>query len=316
MPEDFVFLTDEATVANLNRLAREQGITEEQRILELADLADAALDAAARLSAEGLGAYELLSMVAEGLDFGSMRLHSDAYGACVGSLGAYLTALGELDRAVFCDFLARGAIERGLPLSERELLYTSDAEPTFIYSRNAYADEAYDVFSQDFDGARVKYGASFAECVSAVCEGEVRFCLLPLEERGGVRLPTVSELIYRNDLKINSVTPVFGFDGNANLKYALLSLDFTLPEASEDDDRYLEIRVGADTSVSGLFSVLGYFGTSVYRVNTVTFDTEGEESSYFSIVVRDGGRGFAALLIYLATFISDYTPVGVYKNLE
>ncbi len=316
MPEDFVFFTDEQTVKNLDTLASEQGIVEEQRILELADIADAALDASLELARSGFGAYEILSAVADGLDFGSMRVSDDALNDIVGSLGSYMASLGDLDRAVFCDLYARGAYERGLPLSERELLHTSDGEATFIYSRNAYADEAYDVFSQDFDDPRVRYGKSFADCVSAVTDGEVRFCLLPLEEKGGVRLPTVSELIYRSDLKINSVTPVFGFDGNADLKYALLSLDFTLPEANDDDDRYLEIRVGTHTAISTLFSALGFFGTSVYRINTLTFDTEGVETSYFSVVVRDGGRGFAALLIYLALFISDYTPVGIYKNLE
>ncbi len=184
--------------------------------------------------------------------------------------------------------------------------------------RNALSDEAYDVFSQDFTDPKVRYCASFRECVASVTSEEVGYCLLPLEERGGTRLPTVSEIIFRNDFKINAVIPVFGPDGNADMKYALVSRNFTVPKRGREDDLYLEVRIGADSdfSLSEVLGAVEYFGMSIYRVNTVTFDTEGESETYFSLVVKDMGNSFAGLLTYFTLFIRDFVPVGIYKNLE
>ena len=57
-------------------------------------------------------------------------------------------------------------------------------------------------------------------------------------------------------------------------------------------------------------------GMCIYRVNTVTFDTEGESETYFSLVIKDMGHSFSGLLTYLTLFIRDFVPVGIYKNLE
>ena len=187
---------------------------------------------------------------------------------------------------------------------------------TFAYVRNSFSDEAYDVFSQDFIDPTVRYYKTFRDCARAVTAGDLTYCLLPLEEKGGVRLHTVSEIIFRNDFKINSVTPVFGQDGNADMKYALVSRGFTVPERNEDDDFYLEIRLGADSPLSEVLSAVDSFGMSIYRINTVTFDTEGEAETYFTVVIKDGVGSFAPILTYLALFLRDFVPVGIYKNLE
>jgi hypothetical protein len=119
-------------------------------------------------------------------------------------------------------------------------------------------------------------------------------------------------------LKINAVTPVFGPDGMADLKYALVSDSFTVPDATEGDDRYLEIRIsdGGGSELSSLLSVAVMLGHSVYRVNTHKFFNEDGEETFFSIVIRDEGRSFLSLLSYLTLFIDDYVPQGIYKNLE
>ena len=102
------------------------------------------------------------------------------------------------------------------------------------------------------------------------------------------------------------------------MKYALVSRGFTVPKRHKDDDGYLEIRLGADSdfALAEVLDAARYFGMSVYRVNTVTFDTEGESETYFSVVIRDSGNSFAGLLTYLTLFIRDFVPVGIYKNLE
>jgi hypothetical protein len=147
---------------------------------------------------------------------------------------------------------------------------------------------------------------------------EIGYALLPLEERGGVRLPTVAEMILRGDLKINSVTPVFGLDGSADMKYALVSKNFRPTVTSLGDDGYLEIRFEAssDTSLAELVMVSECLGARIYRLNTVTLRDDDGESTYYSVVFCDDGRGFVSLLAYLTLFVPDAITVGMYKNLE
>lgn len=305
-------------ISNLSRLSAEHGLVMEQRLIELYGLADAALSLAAEYAADGLTGYDLLAAITPesgGLDYPSPD--PDTPSALSGLVGALTGTLSAIDRAAFSVLFVAGARERGIPVVESDLFSTSGGEESFIYSRNALADEAYDVLSQDFVDPRVRYGSGFAECVRAVSTGECRFCLLPLEEKGGTRLPTVAELIYRSDLKINAVTPVFGFDGTADLKYALLSRDFIIPALRAGDDLYLEIRLpAAGGELTPLLSVLGYLGLEPFRIDTLTYTTEGEGETCFSLVLRDAGGGFAPLLCYLALFVGDFTTVGLYKNLE
>ena len=184
--------------------------------------------------------------------------------------------------------------------------------------KNPLADEAFDVFSQDFDDPRVRYSKTLNEAARAVSSGEVEYALLPLEEKGGARLSSIAAIMFREDLKINSVTPVFGFEGLADMKYALVAKHFSIPEQLPDDDRYLEIRLRTDSSVplSELFLTADMMGVSLYRVNTISFDTDDGPIPYYSIVFRDGEKDFSSLLVYLTLFSGSYTPVGIYKNLE
>ena len=307
----------ENTAKNLSRIAREQAVLTERRILELYDVTASALATSRAYADDGLTAYEILSAIDTDTPLSNYCGGDGTPDEVSAPLARTLSALPAIDRIVFSDLYSVGAEKEGIPVTESDLLPVGDGDETFIYLRNALADEAYDVFSQDFRDARVKYATTLIECARAVENGESRFCLLPFEERGGSRLPTVSEIIYRHDLKVNAVTPVFGFDGTADLKYALLSRDFIIPECTAEDDRYLEVRLRAlDPIMSELFLSVSYFGHTLYRTDTVCFNTEGEASRFFSLVIRDGGCGFGGLLVYLSLFAEDFTPVGIYKNLE
>ena len=307
----------ENTAKNLSRIAREQAVLSERRILELYDVTASALATSKQYALDGLTAYEILSAIDTDTSFSEYSEGDGTPDEVSASLTRTLSSLPAMDRIVFSDLYSDGAEKEGIPVAEADLLPTADGDETFIYLRNSLADEAYDVFSQDFDDPRVRYATTLVECARAVENGDARFCLLPFEERGGSRLPTVSEIIYRHDLKVNAVTPVFGFDGTADLKYALLSRDFIIPECAGEDDRYLEVRVRAlDPIMAELFLAVSYFGHTLYRTDTVSFNTEGETSRFFSLVIRDGGCGFGGLLVYLSLFADDFTPVGIYKNLE
>jgi len=318
MSEDMIFPIHDAVLSNLEKLARDHSIISEQRMLELCDIAFPMADATLDLFDSGLEVYESLSTLSEVLTFGDYTISDSNTPAYHSLIKKGVGTLKHTDRAYLTEIYIKALADRGRKLTESDFLPTSHLPETFTYVRNSFSDEAYDVFSQDFEDPKVRYSQSFKECATSVSAGDVSYCLFPLEERGGARLPTVAEIIFRNDFKINSVIPVFGPDGNADMKYALVSRSFTVPKKESDDDIYLEIRMGVDagSSLSELLFAVDYFGMSIYRVNTVTFDTEGESETYFSIVIKDCGNSFASLLTYFTLFVRDFVPVGVYKNLE
>ena len=318
MSEDKIFSVSDAVLSNLERLSREQSIISEQRMLELYDIALPMVKESAQLLDEGLESYEMLSVLSDGINFGDYIVSEDTTPEHRTRVAKGVSALSRTDKVIFTEVYVEKLAELGILLTERDFLLSSEEAETFTYVRNSFSDEAYDVFSQDFTDPKVRYSASFRDCAQSVVNGEVAYCLFPLEEKGGVRLPTVSEIIFRNDFKINSVIPVFGPDGNADMKYALVSKKFTVPVRMKDDDLYLEMRIGAtgNSTLAEVFGAVDYFGMNVYRVNTVTFDTEGEEETYFSVVIKDLGNSFAPLLTYFTLFLRDFVPVGIYKNLE
>ena len=318
MSEDMIFPVSEAVLSNLERLSREESIIGEQRMLELYDIALPAVKVSAQLLDDGLESYEMLSVISEGLAFGDYSVSDDTSPEYRARITKSLDTLSRMDKALFTELYAEGLANLGRPITERDLLPTFSGAETFTYVRNSFSDEAYDVFSQDFNDPKVRYSKSFKDSAQAVSTGDVTYCLLPLEEKGGARLPTVSEIIFRNDFKINSVIPVFGPDGNADMKYALVSRSFTIPKRMKDDDLYLEIRIGAtgDSTLAEVFSAVDYFGMSIYRINTVTFDTEGESETFFSVVIKSSQSDFTPILTYLTLFVRDFVPVGIYKNLE
>ena len=318
MAEDSIFSIHEAVLSNLKRLSCEQSILEQLRTYELYGVAEDMVALSRELTEEGLDIYEILSLLSENLSLDDYPLSDETQESFRSLIGNTHRSVSRTDRTLLTELYLLLALKSGLSLTERDFLPTADGEETFTYVRNSFSDEAYDVFSQDFSDPKVRYSPTFKEAARAVSAGEVTYCLLPLEEKGGVRLHTVSELIFRNDFRINSVIPVFGPDGNADLKYALVSKSFTVPKREEDDDLYLEIRLGmsSDSLLADVFGAVDYFGMSVYRVNTVTFDGDEDAETYFSVVIKSAIRDFSPILTYMTLFLRDFVPVGIYKNLE
>lgn len=315
---DIGFQINGKTLENLELYTVRQSKLSELRLLEVADIAVSLAELSVQLLRGGIPLYELLSMIGEELAFGTYSPHTSALGDSLSHLRYTMSQLSRGDLAALSSLYLSELARRGVDVSEDSFLPAERGSQLIAYVKNSFSDEAYDVFSQDMRSPRVSYMRNFGECAMALDKGEVGFCLLPLEERGGVRLPTVLELIYRYDFKINAVTPVFGFDGNADLKYALVSRHFTVPKRKAGDDRYLELRTSATSGASlpELLMAFEYFGLDVYRINTVTLGIAAESSTHYSLVLRDGGDGFVGALAYLALFNHDTVPVGVYKNLE
>ena len=138
---------------------------------------------------------------------------------------------------------------------------------------------------------------------------------MPFED-SGARIQRVQELIFTGDFKISSVTPVFGLDGKADMKYCLVSKHFSYPEFLPEDDRYIELRISKETLLADLLSVAEGYGHKIYRVNSVNIRTDETDKAYYSVLLSDGGGGFTSLLVYIVLFTDECTPLGIYKNLE
>ena len=317
MLSDEFFSPSEITTSNISSLSTDQALISERRICEIAELADEAVRFSLELAEVGVDSFDTLSVIADGYPSVEFGLPENALKDNSKRLEYILSSFSVMDKAHFADIYTELLAKAGKKLNEGVFLPEVLTEETFVYVKNMYADEAYDVFSQEFSDPRVRYAGSLREAVKMVSDKEVSYCILPLEE-GGARLSSVTELLYRSELKINSVIPVFGMDADADVKYALVSRNFNIPKRDKGDDRYLEIRIPTDSGV-GLSDILFAccsYGVNVYRVNTLTFKTLGEQKGYYSVVFCGEDVDFTALLVFLTLFVPEYTAVGIYKNLE
>ncbi len=314
MTEEYGFSPNEITKENLANLSIKAAEAEELRISEVASIAEECALASADLFEGGMGIYEILSYFAE--DIYSTYEPVDVIIENRERVRSFLKARNALGKAAFCDLYCEILKKQGIVVSESSFLSGDIPAESFAYVRSSFSDEAYDVFSQSFNDPRVSYKSSMREAAEAVFKGEAGYCLLPLEE-SGARLSSVASLLFKYDLKITDVTPVFGFDGSADMKYALVSKSFSVPPLSEGDDRYLEIRMRQEGSDElELLTVAASFSARIYRINTLYFDTADGKEPYFSIVFKTAGGDFSVFLTYLYLFCGGLTSVGIYKNLE
>ena len=303
---------DEVTLDNLRELTRRQSAGFELRLLEIRGIAEKMAEKILALTEGGLTALDAIATLsAEDIVPVECYIpHSSLLPENIFRDADYLSTLGRYDRVLFSDILSE--ILGATALTEADFLPASFTDDSITYVKNVFSDEAFDVFSEELGSPSVYYAKDLRSSVAAVAEGRCGFCLLPLEERG-MRIPTVYALILNYDLKINSVIPVFGLDGSADMKYALLSRGFTKTDAAEGDDRYLELRLDGDGgSLGELLLAIEELRMSLYRINTFNVG----DTSHLSLVVRDEGRDFTPLLTYLSLFSPDCDFVGLYKNLE
>ena len=318
MYKDGTFIMNDISESNIASLEKQNSVLAEKRICELSTLAREAASDICKMVSDGYGIYEILSVLSELKIGGNNQPHSTVLTENSKRVRGYLLSASISDKVVFTELLLEYSKKYGFSVSESDFLDTESLDETFTYVKNPLSDEAYDVFSQDFSDPRVSYSQSFKEACKKVSEGDVEYCLLPLEERGGARLRAIAELLFRTDLKICSVTPVFGLDGIADVKYALVSKHFNLPLHEEGDDRYLEIRLNSASSLSPaeLFAASEMLSLKCYRINNVSFETEDGREEYYSVVFKTEEGDFSELLTFLTLYAGTYTPVGIYKNLE
>ncbi len=295
-------------LSNINTLDRSAHLGYEARVCELALYADALCDGLSELIADGVSPIESLALLRE-----RIRLHEN--GCPEGEIDSshFFDMLLSADRAELCRLIAIRLRERGIDISLSELFSVESDLKRVCYVKNALSDEAYDVFSQDTE-LSVTYVGSLDEACLAVRDGTFGYCILPLEEAGGVRSRRIMRMISELSLKIVALTPVFGFDGTADVKYALVSQGLRVPELSEDDELYIDLLMSFD-GAPPLLEILQ--SARVLRLDTVRLSqTQTQDGQLLSVIFKDAGEGALPLIIYLELFFEDYSVLGIYKNLE
>ncbi len=317
--QDSGLVFSDAVLSNIEEIKTNRKRWFDIGVCEIAQLADEAAEYLAELqSLAGAETEDIIDILGE-------ELSSARDGECrVFERGrffdteAYFSVSDSVEQAIFSAILLEKLEGLKISLSEVELLKSRPCDESFTYLKNSLSDEAYDVFSQEFEDPRVAYSDSFKAAASAASDKKVGYCILPFEEKGGGRAAGFLNLIFAHDLKIVAVTSVLGFDGNADVKYALLSSEFNIPDYEPGDDRYLEFLLPQSESVElgSVMTAANVLAASVYRVNTVTLDSDEEIRNYYHLVLKTQEKSFSVILIYLSLFCRGYIPIGLYKNLE
>lgn len=309
---------NEITKSNIAKLTDKHSLIAERRICELSEYASCAAEFISSMFYNDYGIYEAFSVLSNEISIDNFQIHNGHLEENRQMLKSFVKLISSHDKAVFAMLLVRGLKERGREISENDFLDTENSFEIISLVKNTLSNEAYDVFSQDFSNPTLKYAKDMREAVSLLINGDVGYCILPIEEKGASRLSTVAEIIFKEDLKINSITPVFGMLGGADMKYALLGKQFNVPEVREGDDRYLEIRIkhNSEFKLAELICVAESMNIQIYRINSFNFNTEDGQLPYISLVFKTVSSDFTELLAYLTLFVSDYTSVGIYRNLE
>ena len=316
MKEEFIVSPETNTEKNILLLKKEMSEITEASVIELRELALTVCDELSGF-ADGLGVYEMLELIREGVSLSAGEIHPDALECNKSILYSTLSLIKEENKAVFTAVLLEALKSRGFKVDEQAFLPPSRPKELITYVKNLFSDEAFDVFSVGFQDARVKYSQTIKDAVRSLYDSEVGYAILPIEE-GGSRIHTIDEIIYKNDFKIISITPVFGQGADTDLKYALISRALVTEDYEEGDDRYIEVRISKckTMSLTGILLAANLFSLDIYRLGTVSFGEDDKKQDFYSLILKSEGRDFVGMLTYLTLFTDDFSVVGMYKNLE
>ena len=132
MLTDSVFAENEITAANISALSEEQSLTCEKRLCEIAALAEDAAIAALQLRSDGLGIYEILELISEGVSLSAKEVRSDALAENTARIASYLSAVSAYDRAAFSQMLCERLKSLGAKISESDFLMTEQGSESIV----------------------------------------------------------------------------------------------------------------------------------------------------------------------------------------
>lgn len=305
--EDVLTVFDNLTLLD-NRISREF----EKRLPQLAELA--ALMAEQWQSG---GANDPLAFFHRISSFWpSSALHTPHLPKNEENLQLSLSLLSVGDRADFISSFLSACAQHGSPLTAKMLLPHSEVPSQRIaYVRNAYTDEAYEVFSALLPDATLLSAENFREACEAVSEDDCGFCILPYENSGGV-LRYFSELVSHYAFCITAFCRVFHTDGTDATRFALLARSPYLPVTE------MQPRLRVSFSASDAIDLARHIATATMlgaRVTAVESepDTENKERLTCRVEFHLSQDGcLTRILTYLHIFAANFCLRGLYKEID
>lgn len=189
-----------------------------------------------------------------------------------------------------------------------------------VYQRSSYTDNAYLAFATLVPGARAAYAHSFHAACEEVCRGHCEFCILPLENAVEGELIGFAKLIAQYELKIAAVCDIAGSDASRKTRFALLRRNILPFFASETDKNGFfrcSVPQSLSQSVADVLSAASFFGLSLLSVNTLPIQKdEDEEKTCLNLTFDLRGGDLYPFLLYLATVVPQYTPIGIYSHIK
>ncbi len=189
------------------------------------------------------------------------------------------------------------------------------ASGRIVYQRSSYTDNAYLLFADLVPNARAAYAHSFHAACEDVYNGHCEYCILPIENAVEGELVGFAKLISQYDLKVAACCDIAGNDASRQTRFALLRRNIlpTFTAEIEKNDRFrFSLSRSHTSALADILNAANFYGLRFVSMNTLP---QGEEAFYNLTFAICGGHLYPFLL-YLATVVPQYTPIGIYSHIK
>lgn len=158
-------------------------------------------------------------------------LHREALPQNREYLEEVLITLTISDKVQFCFFLAKTLQEKDPTLTPYAFLPQGEEIRRIAYCRNNLTDEAFDIFSLDFDDPTALYCEDFEASCVAVAVGDASACILPHRDASGNRSRMTLGYLATYDLCIHTLYTVYNGE-DEGMEYALCTKGARVPDGA------------------------------------------------------------------------------------
>lgn len=194
------------------------------------------------------------------------------------------------------------------------------------YFINPYSDISFKKFSRQIKNSTPVIAQSFSGVCEEVTYGRAGYCILPLSSSDGGMIGSFYKLIDKHDLKIAYTCDVVMGDDENTAKMALLrrGISKKIKDMSEADFFEISALFPDNIPFGEMISAMEMTGVSVMRINSIPLSYTDDKYSYNIVFNLNPKNNSAmekndileALLMFLASAVTNYTSVGLYCNLQ
>lgn len=222
----------------------------------------------------------------------------------------------EIIKALFCQtYTFKNQKDRTL---RPEVLFSLNEIPPagshgkIAFVRNRHNERAYKHFSEIVIGAKPSYVLDFSEACDLVYNGEVSYCILPIESSTSGRLSSFYAMMDRYELKICAMFELENEDTAESVRYALAGRSLPRPIAKSQSCA-IEFSLTREdgTNLAELLSATALLGATPLRVDFLPLEYDNSFYRIF-LTLRTSAKNASALGLYLSLCHPNHTPIGFY----